>query len=518
MNVNTFYGKKKSCTASSLNRLLDEISEQEFDFANVYITPPVDESDGDSDTSDKEISEDFSTKFCPKILTAPAEATLVVRKKPEESKSGEESEEEVSNNTDKSRAKEDTTSKGIKRVYTYNDENGKNNTPKDETIISQRAKRHARCRSSSKEEKIEESYKEGEVRKSSLQKGKDKWKIGDISTEIALTETEKLENIEVSNPVDLFELFWDNDFLKYVRQQTILYSKQKNANCQFEVTVDEIKVFFATLMISGYSPKPRRDMHWSLDADLHNGAIADAMPRNRFREILKYLHFSDNNVTSQDDKFGKVRPLIQQLNKQFIKYMPILTNVDVDESMIPYYSHHSCKQRIQGKPIRYGFKFWSMNASNGYLISTEPYQGKGSMLNNVELGLGASVVLTFAERLKNTYPDRRFNFFMDNFFTGLPLLRRMTEMGFGCTGTVRQNRLENCPLHKDNMKKKARGSIESYVNADKAIVMQWKDNATVQLASNSYGVAPTKSARRYSAAEKKYITVQMPNAIKLYNS
>ncbi|KAJ8972211.1 hypothetical protein NQ317_018685 [Molorchus minor] len=257
-------------------------------------------------------------------------------------------------------------------------------------------------------------------------------------------------------PVKLFEYFWTDTFFEYIKEQSVLYATQNNANTSFDVSVAELKVFFAILMISGYSPRPRKDFYWSMDSDLQNEAIANAMPRNRFREILKNLHFANNAELPPNDKFAKVRPLIEHLNNVFIKHIPLteaIVPIAVDESMVPYYSHHSCKQRIQGKPIRYGFKFWSANTSNGYLINTEPYQGKGTLLGDSELGLGASVVSTFATRLKQILPSHKFNFFIDNFFTGLPLIRKMSDMEYGCTGTIRQNRLERCPLDKKSMNK-----------------------------------------------------------------
>nr|CAH7741318.1 unnamed protein product [Callosobruchus chinensis] len=449
MDVKTFYGRKKNCASTSLNRLLDKISEKKFDSADIYIAPPSNDSEGDSEGSDADDSDEFANKFSSKILSAPAEASLKVH---------------------------------------GND------------IISS---------SDDDESKIEKVVKKS--KKTELLK--EKWNEGDLMSPAKENiNSASVREITLSRPVDLFERFWTSEFFEYIKKQTINYSRQVNPNSTFELSVNEVKVFFAILMISGYSPKPRRDMYWSLDADLRNEAIADAMPRNRFRDILKYIHFADNTHLSKDDKFGKVRPLIDHLNKKFLENLPKIENVDVDESMVPYYSHHSCKQRILGKPIRYGFKFWSMNTSTGYLINTEPYQGKGTQLGNSDLGLGASVVTTFAERLKGAYPDFHFNFFIDNFFTGLPLLRKMTAIGFGCTGTIRENRIENCLLNKKM------GFTNSFVNEDKSIiVIQWKDNSTVQVASNAYGVLPTKSAKRYSAAEKKNITVDMPNAINLYN-
>nr|CAI5869590.1 unnamed protein product [Callosobruchus analis] len=154
-----------------------------------------------------------------------------------------------------------------------------------------------------------------------------------------------------------------------------------------------------------------------MDSDLRNEAVARGMSRNKFRDILRNLHFVNNGQLPPGDKFAKVRPLIDHLNSVFLKYIPL--------------THHSCKQRIQGQPIRYGFKFWSENVSNGYLVNTEPYQGKGTFLGDSELGLGASVVSTFANRLKENFPDQKFNFFIDNFFTGLPLIKKLSALDYG---------------------------------------------------------------------------------------
>ncbi|GBP43079.1 Chimeric ERCC6-PGBD3 protein [Eumeta japonica] len=74
-----------------------------------------------------------------------------------------------------------------------------------------------------------------------------------------------------------------------------------------------------------------------------------------------------------------------------------LAKIPVDEAMIPYYGRHGCKH-IKGKPIRYGFKAWVGATRLGYVLWMEPYQGATTMCNPIykELGLGASVVLTFA--------------------------------------------------------------------------------------------------------------------------
>nr|CAI5837885.1 unnamed protein product [Callosobruchus analis] len=57
------------------------------------------------------------------------------------------------------------------------------------------------------------------------------------------------------------------------------------------------------------------------------------------------------------------------------------------------------------------------------------------------------------------------------------------------------HRIEKCPLNKSTTKKSLRGSMDLYVSSTKnVIVMQWKGNSIVHVASNCFGLHPTKTA------------------------
>ena len=57
----------------------------------------------------------------------------------------------------------------------------------------------------------------------------------------------------------------------------------------------------------------------------------------------------------------QVRPIFNILN-QGSKYFMGSGKFSIDEIMIPYYGRHSTKQFIYGKPIRFGYKVWSLCA------------------------------------------------------------------------------------------------------------------------------------------------------------
>ncbi|KAJ8961867.1 hypothetical protein NQ318_021485 [Aromia moschata] len=126
--------------------------------------------------------------------------------------------------------------------------------------------------------------------------------------------------------------------------------------------------FIGILMLSGYLPVPRRQMFWEQRKDTQNILVADALSRDRFEFIMQTLHCCDNDQLDPSDKFTKVRPLFDKLNKIFQEYAPYWEQHSVDESMIPYFGKHGCKQFIRGNPIRYGYKIWMGATSTGYAL------------------------------------------------------------------------------------------------------------------------------------------------------
>ena len=243
-------------------------------------------------------------------------------------------------------------------------------------------------------------------------------------------------------PVELFELFFDDDVLEMIVNNTISYARQCG-NHSFQIDKQSLQIFFALLLLSGYNVLPRRKMYWELHQDVHNEAFAKTMSTNRFDEIMRYFHLSDNSALKPGDKFAKVRPLLVMLYERWLTFCPDEKNLSIDESMIPYYGRHGAKQHIHGKPIRFGFKMWSLTTYNSYIIQADPYQGASTGNTIPELGLGESVVVDLISELPS---NKKYYLYFDNLFTSLKLLDWLTVKGFGATGTIRANRTERADL------------------------------------------------------------------------
>lgn len=110
--------------------------------------------------------------------------------------------------------------------------------------------------------------------------------------------------------------------------------------------------------------------------------------------------------------------------------------------------------------------------------------------------------------------------YFDNLFTSFPLLDSLSDMGIAGTGTVRQNRLHHIPIKgKKEMEHKAvaRGTMDVRFRRDQVLVA-WRDNKAVYMASNKHGSEATKTCRRFSRLDGKYIQVPIPEMYEKYNA
>ncbi|KAM9005544.1 piggyBac transposable element-derived protein 1 [Sarcophilus harrisii] len=327
-----------------------------------------------------------------------------------------------------------------------------------------------------------------------------------LDSEILNLKNEKL------NPVDFFELFFDDETFKLIVDETNHYASQKNVT--LEVTVQEMKCVFGVLLLSGYICHPKRGMYWE-SSDKEQSLVSNAIRRERFELIFSYLHFADNSCLNQSDKFTKLRPLIDQMNKNFLLHAPLEEYYCFDKSMCECFDSD---QFLNGKPIRIGYKIWCGATSQGYLVWFEPYQGEPVLKEDkdYDLGLGGKLVMNFADVLleRGQHP---YHICFDNFFTSIKLISALKKKGVKATGAIRDNRTEKCPfMNAENMKKMKRGSFDFRVEEKEEIILcRWNDENSINLCSNAVGIEPMSQVS-YSVDEKRKVQVNQPSIVKLY--
>ena len=124
---------------------------------------------------------------------------------------------------------------------------------------------------------------------------------------------------------DFFELFFTDQAWQLLATQTNLYAQQKRGaeenSVWYPVSVEEMKAWLALYLCTGIVNKPNIKSYWSTDPILSTPFFPAIMSRTRFVQILRYLHFVDNNLASRPDspdynKLYKIQPLILWYQEQ----------------------------------------------------------------------------------------------------------------------------------------------------------------------------------------------------------
>ncbi|XP_045475400.1 piggyBac transposable element-derived protein 3-like [Harmonia axyridis] len=318
----------------------------------------------------------------------------------------------------------------------------------------------------------------------------------------------------VKSPIEAFRAYFSEDLLSHIVTETNRYAMQKLVH-NLNVTAEEMITFVGIMLMSGYHPLPYRRLYWKQDPDVHSHLVSDAIRRNRFDELISFIHLANNENNDGSDKMYKVRPIFDHLNNSFKQISPGPT-ISIDESMIPYYGRHGCKQFIRGKPIRFGFKLWVAADPSGYIHHVEPYCGSSTRLPETGLGQGGDVVIGLVDHMKLS---KGIRLYFDNLFTSVGLLEELSSRGLGGTGTLRENR---CSVSmklpdKKTWKNKPRGETSTSSSGD-ILAVRWNDNNVVTVLTNCDNVHPMSKSNRYSRIEKKVISVKVPGPIARYNS
>ncbi|KRZ52480.1 PiggyBac transposable element-derived protein 2, partial [Trichinella nativa] len=272
---------------------------------------------------------------------------------------------------------------------------------------------------------------------------------------------------------------------------------------QSHITESELEAFLGTLLKMGLVPKPRYSMYWS--TELRCDAIADAMSRNRFREVLRYLHFNDNSEAVLDRESPRYDRLASANDA-----------CSIDEEIIPYKGRNKLKQYIPKKPKKWGFKVNARTGVSGLLYDFCFYEGKLPRVKKPSGCLSFDVVMKLCETVPK---HRNFKIFFDNYFTHLDLQLRLLKKGIHTIGTIRRNRLKNAPLKTEKeLKKAGRGAFHVCTTAENNLcIVRWHDSAVVDLSSTYVCTQLVCKVKRWSKKEKTLVDVSCPAIVKEYN-
>ena len=64
------------------------------------------------------------------------------------------------------------------------------------------------------------------------------------------------------------------------------------------------------------------------------------MPRSRFKKIKSYIHVCNNEHIDPSDKWAKLRPLFDVVNRKVAQFGVFASHLSIDEQMMLYFGRH----------------------------------------------------------------------------------------------------------------------------------------------------------------------------------
>jgi len=189
--------------------------------------------------------------------------------------------------------------------------------------------------------------------------------------------------------------------------------------------MQKFKSFLACLILMGLVGKTHLNEYWETDQLTHTPAFHNIMSRNRFKQILEFLHFS-KALPSKKNQFylfpaDELQEKVFEITDMFVawkKSFQLDLNVFVDESICGFGGTLAFKQYIPQKAHQRGIKFFHIAcAKSSYVINTYIYTGKNSGKTDI-------IVRTLVQGMEN----QGHHIFLDSYFTSLKLVFEMEAL------------------------------------------------------------------------------------------
>ena len=184
-------------------------------------------------------------------------------------------------------------------------------------------------------------------------------------------------------------------------------------------------VFFGILIYASAAGVRSVEQLWTEEYGQRVSWVRNAMTRDAFCNIRRFLHFVDNTKLPKgksDHRWSplqKVQSVIDHFSEKFAQGWRLGKNLCIDESMIKYTGRAiSWVQYMPAKPIKHGIKVFSLCcADSAYLASFEIYTGARAGVDGTAVGVVGRLLYGLVD--PGTGAGRVM--YTDNFYTGMAL-------------------------------------------------------------------------------------------------
>ncbi|XP_020294562.1 piggyBac transposable element-derived protein 2-like [Pseudomyrmex gracilis] len=154
----------------------------------------------------------------------------------------------------------------------------------------------------------------------------DSWFFPSIKDFNGTSEINQNINVAGNTPIDFFNYFFDSSLIEMIIEETNRYHFQ-NPGIQSDhmkpwtpFTKEDFEIFLGLSILMGHVRKGELHSYWSTDQLVQTPIFRQMMSRDRYLQILCYIHFHDNENTTLDiagHTLAKIKPVIDFLQSKF---------------------------------------------------------------------------------------------------------------------------------------------------------------------------------------------------------
>ncbi|CAH1276007.1 PGBD4, partial [Branchiostoma lanceolatum] len=191
------------------------------------------------------------------------------------------------------------------------------------------------------------------------------------------------------NKLSFFVEIFDEDLIrymvrctnKYARERRLVYRRENRSRWSATSTA-ELKAFLGCMICAGYAHQPSLASYWSTDEDAGCEVLKRAFPFNRYRQLLRYLHYSWEEfpprgserlkvfkAREKEDQVLKVRTVMERVNENSCRARHVGQNLVVDGTTIAFRGRHMLRRYNPSKPTKYGYCVRALAEPDGYILS-----------------------------------------------------------------------------------------------------------------------------------------------------
>ena len=301
-----------------------------------------------------------------------------------------------------------------------------------------------------------------------------------------------------------WKLFINEKILRSIHKFTLAEGQKSDGNWEFSMNELE-EAFIGLLYARGvYGKKHSVAFLWN---KLYGPCIfSETMSREKYKKIQRYLRFDDKGdrrVRIETDKFTHVREIFHEFVENCKSAYTPNYSLTIDEQLLPMKNRCPFIVFMPNKPDKFGLKFWVLaEVENKYIVNVIPYLGAQEKESRAGAPLAESVVLKLVQQVKN----KGYNVTTDNFFTSLPLAKKLKDIDTTIVGTVRANS-KHLSSQLTGSEKGKKFQSKFYSEKDTSCLFvnyQCKENKNVCLLSTMHNSPAVSSGEKKKTAVVEY--------------